>query len=279
MKDYNTRVAINVPEDENVKMVSMGNCTILDKGSKEHLLTYGLGPCVGVSVVIRNRDKKIFRLLAHVDMGQIIGVSFESLQSYFRRMKNSVSNGIESVEISLSSTQSFLDINSLNDKETKLLAIILREFQEYGINIENIKFNYSSQVQISPKGVISNYSEYELEQHRQYMMESSLSEYGGYVHPSLNIYITNFGAWMGNCLLGLDCSNEETRKELLGRYWQEYISKGYNLVVAPSFNNPQCQAVYVSNWQEKVDSKYGVVIGCPQAKQQRDLFDITKTRM
>ena len=263
---------------ENVKFVSMGNCIILDGGSKEHLLTYGLGPCVGVSVVIRNQDEKTSRLLAHVDMGQMIGISFDGLQSYFRKMKNSIGYDIGSIEISLSSTQSFQNLQYLNDKETRLLTIILREFQEYGINIENIRFNYSSQVQISPKGVITNYSEYELEQHRQYMMESSLSEYGGYVHPNLNIYITNFGAWMSNCSLDLDASNEEKQKELLGRYWQEYISKGYNLVVAPSFNNPQCQAVYVSNWQEKVDPKYGVVIGCPKAKRH-NLFDGIKRRM
>ena len=272
-------MAINVPEDENVKFVSMGDCKIIDGGSKEHLLTYGLSTGVGVSVVIRNQNKKTSRLLAHVDMGQNIGISFDNLRSYFRRIINGVENDIESIEISLSSTQSFQNLQYLNDKETRLLAIILIEFQEYGINIENIRFNYSSQVQISPKGVITNYSEHELEQHRQYMMESSLSEYGGYVHPNLNIYITNFGAWMSNCLsLDLDASNEEKQKELLERYWQEYISKGYNLVVAPSFNNPECQAVYVSNWQEKVDPEYGVVIGCPKAKRH-DLFDEIKIRM
>lgn len=265
MKDYNTRMAINVPENESVRMVNMGSCVIINNNEKIHLLTHGLGPCVGVSVVIKSKDGMISRLLAHIDMGQIIGVSIKDLSNYFRNMKNSISSEVESIEISLSSTQSFCDVSSLNDNETKLLAVILREFQKYGISVENINIDYSSQVQISPEGVISNYSEYELEQHRQYMMESALKEYGGYVHSDLDIYITKFGAYMGNSSLGLDCSDAEKQKELEKSYWQKYINKGYNLVVAPSFNNPQCQAIYVSNWQEMIDPEWKIVIGCTRA--------------
>jgi hypothetical protein len=63
VKDYNTRMAINIPEDETVKMVCMGMCTIIEGDSKEHLLTYGLGPCVGVSIVIKDNNGKVSRLL------------------------------------------------------------------------------------------------------------------------------------------------------------------------------------------------------------------------
>ena len=272
VKDYNTRMAINIPEDETVKMVGMGMCTIIEGDSKEHLLTYGLGPCVGVSIVIKDNNGKVSRLLAHVDMGQIIGISFDDLQSYFRRLKNGIENDIESIEISLSSTQSFINLQYLNDKELKLLSMILKEFQDYGIDVNNIKFNYSSQVQISPKGVISNYSEHELEQHKANMMATALSEFGGYVHPELNIYITNFGAWMSDCSLGKECDEEEKEKKLSEKNWQEYIKKGYNLVIAPSFNNPQCQAIYVTNWQEVIDPKWGVVVGCQQAKTNNSVF-------
>jgi len=267
VKDYNTRMAINIPEDETVKMVWVGMCTIIEGDSKEHLLTYGLGPCVGVSIVIKDNNGKVSRLLAHVDMGQIIGISFDDLQSYFRRLKYGKENDIESIEISLSSTQSFINLQYLKDKEVKLLSMILKEFQDYGIDVNNIKFNYSSQVQISPDGVISNYSKHELEQHGANMMATALSEFGGYVHPELNIYITNFGAWMSNCcLLGKECGAEEKEKTLSEEYWQEYIKKGYNLVIAPSFNNPQCQAIYVTNWEEVIDPKRGVVVGCQRAK-------------
>ena len=272
VKDYNTRMAINIPGDETVKMVYMGMCTIIEGDSKEHLLTYGLGPCVGVSIVIKDNNGKVSRLLAHVDMGQIIGISFDALQSDFRRIINGMGNNIESIEISLSSTQSFQNMKFLKENETKLLAIILKEFEKYGIGVSDIKFNYSSQVQISPDGVISNYSEYELEQHKANMMATALSEFGGYVHPELNIYITNFGAWMSNCSLGKECDEEEKGKKLSEKYWQEYIQKGYNLVIAPSFNNPQYQAVYVTNWQEVIDPKWGVVIGCPQAKTNNSVF-------
>lgn len=266
MKDYNTRMAINVPDDETVKMVSMGMCTIIEGDSNEHLLTYGLGPCVGVAIVIKNHDRKLSRLLAHVDMGQIIGISFDNLRFYFKRIINGMENDIESIEISLSSTQSFQNMNFLKGNETRLLAIILKEFEKCGISISNIKFNYSSQVQISPDGVISNYSKHELEQHRVNMMASALNEFGGYVHPELNIYITDFGAWMSNCSLEKECSEEEKGRKLSEKYWQEYTQKGYNLVIAPSFNDPQCQAVYVSNWQEVIDPKWKVVVGCPKAR-------------
>ena len=272
MKDYNTGMAINIPEDETVKMVGMGMCTIIEGDSKEHLLTYGLGPCVGTAIVIKNHDGKISRLLAHVDMGQIIGISFDNLRSYFRRIINSMGNDIESIEISLSSTQSFLDMKFLKEDETKLLAIILKEFEKYGISVSDIKFNYSYQVQVSPDGTISTYTETELEQHKQHMMNEALSEFGGYVHPELNIYITNFGAWMGNCSLGEKCGEEEKKKELSKEYWQEYIKKGYNLVIAPSFNDPKYQAIYVANWQEVIDPKCKVVVGCPKAKTNNSVF-------
>ena len=71
-KDYNTRMAINVPEDESVTMVNMWDCKIIDGTTKDHLLTYGLGPCVGVAIVIKSNNWKITRLLAHIDMGECL---------------------------------------------------------------------------------------------------------------------------------------------------------------------------------------------------------------
>lgn len=265
MKDYNTRMAINIPEDETVKMVNMGGCTIVKGDSKEHLLTYGLATCVGVSIAIKDNNGKVSRLLAHVDMGQMIGISFDDLHLYFRRLKNEIENDIESIEISLSSTESFINLQYFNDRERKLLSMILLEFGGYGKDIVNIKFNYGRQVQISPDGVISNYSKGTLELHKEHVMTTAVSEFGGYVHPKLNIYITNFGAWMSNCLLGEECGEEEKEKELSDKYWQKYIQKGYNLVIAPSFNDPQYQAVYVTNWEEVIDPEWGKVIGCPRA--------------
>ena len=274
MRDFNTRMAINIPEDETVKMVSMGMCTIVEGDSKEHLLTYGLGPCVGIAIVIRNHDEKVIRLLAHVDMGQIMGVSFDNLRFDFRRIKNIIGTDVESVEISLSSTQSFQNPLFLNESETTLLDILLDEFQEYGIGINDIKLNNSSQVQISPDGVISNYSEQEVERHRNNMLASALSEFGGYIHQELNIYITNFGAWMGNCSLGKECSAEEMEEELQKRYWQEFVQKGYQLVIAQSFSDPQCQAVYVSNWREVINPKWNVVEGCVRARSMSSDFSL-----
>ena len=271
MKDYNTKMAIGISENEDVSMVHMGECIILDDTKKEHLLTYGLGPCVGVSIVIKNHDQKVFRLLAHFDMGQLIGVSFRSLQCDFRRMKNIVGTDIDNIEISLTSTDSYRNIESLGDMEIKLLAIILNEFQEFGVTVDNIKFNHSSQVQISPDGVISTYREEDIRHNMDNMMEESLNEYGGRVEDNLNIYVTKMGAYMGNCSLRVECSEEEKEQLLNEKYWNDYLKKGYKLKVGPSFNDPSCMAVYVENWQDQSIQQYGTVPGCIQASMNRKL--------
>ena len=128
-KDYNTRMAINVPEDESVTMVNMWDCKIIDGTTKDHLLTYGLGPCVGVAIVIKSNNWKITRLLAHIDMGECLGISIESLSWYIKKMKNNVSGGISSVEVSLTSTQSYLDLKNLNENEKELINVISTEFK------------------------------------------------------------------------------------------------------------------------------------------------------
>lgn len=268
-KNYNSKMAIGVG-DALVKFVGMGGIH-LSINENNHLLTYGLGPCVGVAIVAKSGESDVTRLLAHIDMGQIVGASFENLKDNIRRLKNSISSSIKEINISLVTTQSYSNMNNLNDRETELLAILLKEFKQFGISINDIEFSYSSQVQISPKGEISTYTEQELEQHKKDFLLSDLRAFSGYVHSELNVYITSYGAYMGNCSLDTDSTEEEKQAELSKCYWQKYVANGYKLVVAPSFNNPNHLAVYVNNWNDSNIHKYGTIPGCTQVTIDRNI--------
>ena len=196
-KDYNSKMAIGVKNDP-VKFVSMGSI-YTSVNENNHLLTYGLGPCVGVSIVIKSGDNNITRLLAHMDMGQLIGISFNDLKKTIQKLKNDISDPIKQINISLVTTQSYKNMHNLKDEETELLAILLKEFQSFNITINDIKFVYSSQVQISPSGEISTYTEEQIEKHKKGMIMSDLHSFGGYIDPVLDIYITNYGAYMSDC--------------------------------------------------------------------------------
>ena len=248
VKDYNSKMAIGVGDDS-VRFVSMG-CIYSSINENNHLLTYGLGPCVGVSIVIKCGNNDVIRLLAHMDIGQVIGCSFDYLNHTIQRLQSNIAYPIKQINIFLVTTQSYKNMHNLTENETKLLAMILAEFQRFGITINDINFVYSSQVQISPNG-----------EHRKSMLMSDLQSFGGYIHPELNIYITNYGAYMCNCSLDVNSTDEEIKSELSESYYQKYIADGYELVIAPSFNNPDCLAVYVTNWDD-INYKYGSVPGC-----------------
>ncbi len=270
-KDYNSKMAIGVKNDP-VKFVSMGSI-YTSVNENNHLLTYGLGPCVGVSIVIKSGDNNITRLLAHMDMGQLIGISFNDLKKTIQKLKNDISDPIKQINISLVTTQSYKNMHNLKDEETELLAILLKEFQSFNITINDIKFVYSPQVQISPNGEISTYTEKQIEEHKKGMIMSDLHSFGGFIHPRLDIYITNYGAYMSDCSLNANSSDEEKKSELANKYWQRYIDDGYELVVGPSFNNPSCSAIYVANWNDTKIHKYGTIPGCISAKSLNSLKD------
>ena len=194
------------------------------------------------------------------------GNSFEDLRHKIKLLKNNINSPVKQIVISLVTTQSYQNIEDLTNNETKLLAIILNEFKNFGITINDINFVYSSQVQISPNGEISTYTKRQMEEHKQNMFMSDLDSFGEYVNPELNIYITKYGDYMGNCSLNTNSSDEEKRTEFSSNYWQEYIGNGYELVIGPSFNDPDCLAIYVTNWDDPNIQKYGTVPGCRQAK-------------
>lgn len=143
---------INVAEFGNTIEVDMGECKFLDSDSKDVLFTKGLGPCVGVSVVIKTIDGKVYRLLAHVIMEDKEKESFEELKACSKQMTKRINTNIESIVISFTTTGSYRDFSHLSSDELKLLKIVLDVFD---IDYKKIHFNYKSQVIITPDGSIS----------------------------------------------------------------------------------------------------------------------------
>jgi len=150
---------IDLNEQENTKvlsnviMVDMGECIILDNKSKKYLVTDGLGPCVGVAVVITTVNGEVYRLLGHIILEEETHDSFYTLKIHCSEIKSSANrSGIKSIDISFTTSQSYRNRNNLSEDEIALIAIIKKEF---GLGIRNISFNCEQQVQISPNGIIS----------------------------------------------------------------------------------------------------------------------------
>ncbi len=276
-KDIYSKKAIGVLNDD-VKMVHMGSVVVSNDGN-EHLLTFGLGPCVGVAVVIKEVDEKVTRLLAHIDMGQMRGVSFDEFNNELQRLKRSIVGKVQDINISLVSTESYTNMDYLNDRETMLLAIVLKNVDEYNIKLNDINFERRSQVQISPNGTISTYTEEEIKKHRNNDREEDLTSFGGYVDAVLNIYITKYGAFMCNSSLGHDSSEEEI-KAYVDKYYQRSLDAGYEIVFAPSFEDPECLAAYVKNWEDPAIRQNGHLVGCLKASRETgsSLIDTSSSR-
>ena len=150
---------MNVEPTNNLKRiinVDMGECIVLNGESQAYLETDGLGPCVGVAIVIKTIDDKVHRLLGHIVMEEEESYSFDELKASSRRIKANTKNRIKEIEISLTTTQRFRNRSNLSEDEITLLGIIRKEFN---YSIRDIKFNYCQQVQISPDGLITNYLE------------------------------------------------------------------------------------------------------------------------
>lgn len=46
--------------------VNMGECKVINGESQQYLKTDGLGPCVGVAIVIKTSDRRVHRLLGDI---------------------------------------------------------------------------------------------------------------------------------------------------------------------------------------------------------------------
>ena len=133
--------------------VDMGDCKILDGEQQAYLETDGLGPCVGVAIVIKTIDEKVYRLLGHIIMEEDEPYSFEELKVCSRKIKNMTKDKVKNIEISFTTSQSYRDYSNLTEDERNLLRIIKKEFN---FDRKNIKFYYRQQVIISPNGSIFN---------------------------------------------------------------------------------------------------------------------------
>ena len=134
-------------------VVEMGECVVLDGDSQVFLETCGLGPCVGIAIVIKTLDNKVHRLPGHIVMEEEQSDSFEELRVCTKIIKANTKDNVKEIKIVFTTTQSYRNFSYLTEDEIKLLKIIKKAF---GFGIRDIKFNYSHQVQITPTGTISN---------------------------------------------------------------------------------------------------------------------------
>ena len=132
--------------------VEMGECVVLDGESQAFLETCGLGPCVGIAIVIKTLDSKVHRLLGHIVMEEEQSNSFEELRVCAKIINANTKDNVKDIKIAFTTTQSYRDRSNLKDDENKLIKIIKKEF---GFRMRDVEFNYSHQVQIAPTGAIS----------------------------------------------------------------------------------------------------------------------------
>lgn len=133
--------------------VNMGECKVINGESQQYLKTDGLGPCVGVAIVIETPDGRVHRLLGHIIMEERPRQSFTELKDCIKIIRSNTKDSIISIEITLVTNSSYRNRTALTVDEKKLLNILLKSFET--IKYQDIKFKYSQQVQISPDGVIS----------------------------------------------------------------------------------------------------------------------------
>ena len=139
---------------DNVIDVNMGECVVLDANSPKYLITTGLGPCVGVAIVITTINGEVHRLLGHITMEETGTQSFTELKECIKKIREKTDNTtIMNKEISFTTSCSYKNRMHLTEDEIKLSRIIWNAFK---VPFRSIKFNYCEQVQISPDGVISN---------------------------------------------------------------------------------------------------------------------------
>lgn len=88
--------------------------------NKNYLLTIGLGPCTGIAISVKC-DNEVFRFLAHVDMGEIMGTITDFQDKVDKFNKNIGERKVESIEVKFVSSESYSDMKKLSDKEKRLI--------------------------------------------------------------------------------------------------------------------------------------------------------------
>lgn len=270
-KSFYEKYAIDVGENEPVKFVPMGNICIQNSGENAHLLTFGLGPCAGVAITITDDKEQCYRLLGHIDMGELMG-KIEDLGEKIQYLKNQV--GVEGthVDIMLASSESFRNTSHFSEKEIKLLQTILESLKEYHITLKDIKHSYDSQIQISPNGDIKTYNDSRQRIHHEKMRGEYLKKVGGFIDRKLNVYVVpEYGAYMSDTGLGIETTSKEKMEMEIEKMKKKFSQYGeYDIQLKQSFNNPLVYAYYVKNYKDTSIHHYGRIPGCVIAKSKTD---------
>ena len=245
---------------QDVLAVSMGSSEITsDKNTV--IGTFGLGPCVGVAISVKDSDEKIHRFVAHIDMGQIIGMRIDE---HLSKMKNFIANiiGAHDINVGLASTQSFINPNNLNENELRILGAIKE------LNPTNYSITNASVIEVKPDGDIICPRKEQIEQQKYKMLIDVAKANGCKIDYSLRVpYVVDEqkGCFIQS-LISLDeftkMTEEDRDKYIEGRllyYQEEFKNYKAKFVMGTSAIDSDSLGIYMENYKEVAEKNYGYV--------------------
>ena len=123
-----------LPKEAEIKSISMGSFGSEGKDSKLYIGTFGLGPCTAIAASIIDEKNNVYRFCSHIDMGEIAGLSIGGHLKSFSKFLSTIPK-IKEINLTLVSSESFLEYRDRTDKELILLEGLKKLQEIYGFKI------------------------------------------------------------------------------------------------------------------------------------------------
>ena len=274
-----------IPAEAEIDSVRMGLYS-QSKNPDKHIGTFGLGPCTAIAASVITDSGDVYAFCSHIDMGEIWGYSIPEHVKLFDKFLSQV-NDFKSIEVKLVSSQSFLNVDYLGEKETKLLSMLQESSKKYGFEITHSK---SSVVQIDPDGRIKTPSKKEIDENKMRQAREVARANGysfDYSTKTPCIVDKNLGCFLFNCdpvlQLKLKNSNPDDYSRLLqeklqDRFWKSLVEAGGVVLIGDSPLNPGEKAYFLNNFKEVAEGNYGYIMNAmqiddPPTAAKHGLFD------
>ena len=282
MKMDRVRANYILPKEAEIKSISMGSFGSEGKGSKLYIGTFGLGPCTAIAASITDENNNVYRFCSHIDMGEIVGGSIDHHLNRFRNFLSSIPK-IKEINLTLVSSESFLEYRDRTDEEHKLLEGLKNLQKIYGFKIQ---ISHSTVVQISPDGKISTPSKYEIDQNKFKIIRETAIENGYKIDRTTKtpcITDENLGCYLfditeTDLVEELKGKTQEERNQIIKNriltksFWSSMIEKGGNVVVGISPLNPDNFAYYLTNYKEVAEKNYGFILYATRAESEENMI-------
>ena len=271
-----------LPKGAEIKSISMGVCGSETKGSQRYIGTFGLGPCTAIAASIIDENNNVYRFCSHIDMGNVLGLSIDEHLESFSRFLSAIPK-IKESNLTLVSSESFLEGRTRTDNELKLLDGLKQLQQKYDFKI---KVKHSTVVEISPDGKISTPSKYEIDENKfKIIRETAIGN--GYeidrttktpciVDKKIGCYL--FDITEEDLVKKLKDKSQEEMNEIIKNhistksFWSSMVKIGGIIVVGVSPLNPNNLAYYLTNYQEVAEKNYGYIMCATKAGNGQNLI-------